>query len=209
MQLIGSARLLPVIVVDNGGPAKALGNALLDGGLAVAEVTFRTTGAANALEQMAGISGMCVGAGTVVHARQVDLAVDAGAQFVVSPGLSRAVVKRCQERGVPVFPGVATASDLIGSMDLDIDVVKLFPAAQLGGPGMVAALAAPFPTMRFIPTGGITAATATSYLEHKAVLAVGGSWMVPSDAIRGRDWDHISRLTRESVLMVDALEGDR
>lgn len=208
-QLIGSTRLLPVIVVHDASSGEALGNALLEGGLTVAEVTFRTAGAAAALERMAGVPGMCVGAGTVVDAKQVDLAVDAGAQFVVSPGLSTAVVRRCQQRDVPVFPGVATPSDLISAMELGIEVTKLFPAAQLGGPGMVAALSAPFPTMRFIPTGGITAATAASYLQHKAVLAIGGSWMVPKDLIEERAWDDVSRLTREAVLLVDGMENHR
>jgi 2-dehydro-3-deoxyphosphogluconate aldolase / (4S)-4-hydroxy-2-oxoglutarate aldolase len=200
---IGTSRLVPVVVVDDPPSARPLADALVDGGLPVAEVTFRTSGAAAALQQMAANPDVCVGAGTVLTAEQVDAAVDAGAQFVVSPGLSRQVVRRCTERGVPAIPGVATATEVTHALALGVGVAKLFPAAQLGGVSMVRALAGPFPQMRFIPTGGVSADSAADYLAQRSVLAVGGSWMVPADLLRRGDFDQVAALTRQAVAAVD------
>lgn len=200
---IGIHRLVPVVVVDNPDTAAPLAAALVDGGLPLAEVTFRTASAASALENMAAHPDLCVGAGTVLTADQVDAAVDAGAEFVVSPGLSEQVVRRCAQRDVPAIPGVATATDVTDALALGVGVAKLFPAAQLGGPGMVRALAGPFPQMRFIPTGGITADTAQQYLSHPAVLAVGGSWMVPADLLGRGDFTKVRELTRQAVTAVN------
>lgn len=199
LAVIEAARILPVLTVEDAGSAADLGRALLAGGLPVAEVTFRTPAAAAALREMAAVPGLCVGAGTVVREEQVDEAVAAGARFVVEPGLSPGVVHRARELGVPVIPGVATPTELISALDLGADVVKLFPAAQLGGPAAVAALAAPFPGVRFVPTGGVTREQAGDYLAHPSVVAVGGSWMVPKDLVREARWDEVTRLVRESV----------
>lgn len=203
LQSIGKYRLVPVVVVDDPASAAPLADALVDGGLPLAEVTFRTAAAASALETMAARSDLCVGAGTVLTSSQVDAAVEAGAEFLVSPGLSEAVVRRATERGVPVIPGVATATDVTAAIALGVGVAKLFPAAQLGGPDMVRTLAGPFPEMRFVPTGGITADTAPQYLAHRSVLAVGGSWMVPAGLVSQGDFAQVRELTRQSVAAVD------
>lgn len=199
---IARARVVPVVVVDDAAQGVLVASALRDGGLPVAEVTFRTAGARAAIEAIAReVPDVLVGAGTVVTAAQVDEAVDAGARFLVSPGLSAAVVRRAQELGVPVVPGVATPSDVIAALDLGLDVVKLFPANVVGGPAAVKALSAPFPGLRFVPTGGVGAANLLDYLALPAVLAAGGSWMVDAALVRAGDTAEITRRTREAVAL--------
>ncbi|BAL89872.1 putative KDPG and KHG aldolase [Actinoplanes missouriensis 431] len=182
MSFLDGHAVVPVVVLDDPGRAAALGEALVGGGLPIAEVTLRTPGALAGIAAMAENPDLLVGAGTVLTAAQADAAVEAGARFVVSPGLSRAVVERCRALRVPVLPGVATATEVLAAADLGLDAVKFFPAATSGGAPAVAALAAVFAGMRFVPTGGITAANAGEYLALPSVLAVGGSWMVPRDA---------------------------
>lgn len=199
---ISRARVVPVVVVDDAAQGVLVASALRDGGLPVAEVTFRTAGARAAVEAIAReVPDVLVGAGTVVTAAQVDEAVDAGARFLVSPGLSAAVVRRAQELGVPVVPGVATPSDVIAALDLGLDVVKLFPANVVGGPAAVKAFSAPFPGLRFVPTGGVGAANLLDYLALPAVLAAGGSWMVDAALVRAGDTAEITRRTREAVAL--------
>ncbi len=199
---IARARVVPVVVVDDAAQGVLVASALRDGGLPVAEVTFRTAGARAAIEVIAReVPDVLVGAGTVVTAAQVDEAVDAGARFLVSPGLSAAVVRRAQELGVPVVPGVATPSDVIAALDLGLDVVKLFPANVVGGPAAVKAFSAPFPGLRFVPTGGVSAANLLDYLALPAVLAAGGSWMVDAALVRAGDIVEITRRTREAVAL--------
>ncbi|MDO9456448.1 bifunctional 4-hydroxy-2-oxoglutarate aldolase/2-dehydro-3-deoxy-phosphogluconate aldolase [Nocardioides sp.] len=185
-------RVIPVVVLDDPGRADDLGAALVAGGLPVAEATFRSPEAVAVLRRLATNRDLLVGAGTVITAAQVDLAHDAGARFVVSPGLSAAVVRRCQELGLPVFPGVSSATEIITALDLGLDTVKFFPAEANGGLASVKALAAAFPQVRFIPTGGITADTAPTYLAHQAVAAVGGSWMVAPDLLASGQWDEVT-----------------
>lgn len=191
--------LLPVVVLDDPVSAAPLAAALVAGGLPLAEVTFRTPRALESLRIMAADTELCVGAGTVLTVDQVDAAVDAGAKFVVSPGLNENVVRRCAELDVLAIPGVATATEITDALHLGVRVAKLFPAAQLGGPQAVHALAGPFPQMRFVPTGGISAETAAGYLKHPAVLAVGGSWMVPADAVARGDFAQVAELTGQAV----------
>ncbi|MBE9940407.1 bifunctional 4-hydroxy-2-oxoglutarate aldolase/2-dehydro-3-deoxy-phosphogluconate aldolase [Cellulosimicrobium cellulans] len=199
---IARARVVPVVVVDDAAQGVLVASALRDGGLPVAEVTFRTAGARAAIEAIAReVPDVLVGAGTLVTAAQVDEAVDAGARFLVSPGLSAAVVRRAQELGVPVVPGVATPSDVIAALDLGLDVVKLFPANVVGGPAAVKAFSAPFPGLRFVPTGGVGAANLLDYLALPAVLAAGGSWMVDAALVRAGDTAEITRRTREAVAL--------
>ncbi|MDQ8040833.1 bifunctional 4-hydroxy-2-oxoglutarate aldolase/2-dehydro-3-deoxy-phosphogluconate aldolase [Cellulosimicrobium sp. XJ-DQ-B-000] len=199
---IARARVVPVVVVDDAAQGVLVASALRDGGLPVAEVTFRTAGARAAIEAIAReVPDVLVGAGTVVTAAQVDEAVDAGARFLVSPGLSAAVVRRAQELGVPVVPGVATPSDVIAALDLGLEVVKLFPANVVGGPAAVKAFSAPFPGLRFVPTGGVSAANLLDYLALPAVLAAGGSWMVDAALVRAGDTVEITRRTREAVAL--------
>jgi 2-dehydro-3-deoxyphosphogluconate aldolase/(4S)-4-hydroxy-2-oxoglutarate aldolase len=200
LEAIARARVVPVVVVDDAEQGVLVASALRDGGLPVAEVTFRTAGARAAIEAIAReVPDVLVGAGTVVTAAQVDEAVEAGARFLVSPGLSASVVRRAQELGVPVLPGVATPSDVIAALDLGLGAVKLFPANVVGGPAAVKAFSAPFPGLRFVPTGGVSAANLLDYLALPSVLAAGGSWMVDAALVRAGDTAEITRRTREAV----------
>lgn len=197
--------IVPVVVVDDPAISADLSDALVEGGLPVAEITFRTPGAAAALRQFAGRGDVVVGAGTVLTAKQVDIAADAGAQFIVSPGFSLEVVRRARELDLPVLPGVSSASDLHIAVAEDIDHVKLFPANHLGGPGLIASLAEPFTGMRFLPSGGVGPSNAAEYLDLECVFALGGSWMVRRDAIVAGDLELVSRLSAEAVDMVSRL----
>ncbi len=198
------ARLVPVVVIDDAKDAGPLSQALVDGGLAIAEVTFRTSAAPEAISQMAARGDMLVGAGTVLSPAQVDMAVDAGASYVVSPGLSRAVVERCRERGVVVLPGAVTATEVQAATELGLSAVKFFPAGTSGGAAAVKALSAPFAGVEFVPTGGIGIDNCLDYLALPCVLAVGGSWMVPRAAIVDANFDLIRTLTAEAVAKVVA-----
>jgi len=201
-QRLGDHALVPVVVLDDPAAALPLGQALIDGGLPVAEVTLRTPEALKGIQELAGHGGLLVGAGTVLTPGQVDLAVAAGARFVVSPGLSRAVVERCRAVGVPVLPGAVTATEVQAAIELGLEAVKFFPAGTSGGPAAVAALAAPFGGLRFVPTGGIDAGNAGDYLALPSVLAVGGSWMVPRAAIKAGDFARVRELTSAAVAAV-------
>ncbi len=169
--------IVPVIVLDDPDLARPLADALTEGGLPCAEVTFRTACAADALQQMAQDSRLVLGAGTVLTVEQVDTAVKAGATYIVTPGYSRAVVRACQERGIPVIPGVATPTEIQMALQDGLTLVKFFPAEAIGGTRALSAMAAPFPELRFIPTGGISPDNLEDYLALPSVLAVGGSWM--------------------------------
>jgi 2-dehydro-3-deoxyphosphogluconate aldolase/(4S)-4-hydroxy-2-oxoglutarate aldolase len=192
-------RLVPVVVLSDADRSEDLAEALVAGGLHIAEVTFRTSAAAESIRRMAKHPDLFVGAGTVLRAEQVDAAADAGARFVVSPGLSRTVVERARQRGLDVLPGVVTPSEVIAALDLGIDTVKFFPAAQYGGAGTLAALAAPFPDVRFVPTGGVSSANLATYLSLPTVAAVGGSWMVRPDLVDAGDYAAVTELTAQAV----------
>jgi 2-dehydro-3-deoxyphosphogluconate aldolase / (4S)-4-hydroxy-2-oxoglutarate aldolase len=179
--------VLPVVVADDRDCAVSLGHALVTGGLPLAEVTFRTPAAPDVIRALAQRGDILVGAGTVLTPAQVDTAVDAGAVFIVSPGLSRAVVDRCLEHGVLPLPGVATATEVQAALEVGLDTVKFFPAESAGGVTAISALAAPFAGVSFVPTGGISAANLGGYLALPSVVAVGGSWMVPRDHLRAHD----------------------
>lgn len=199
---LGDLGIVPVVVLEQAAQAEPLAMALVAGGLPVAEVTFRTEAAAEAIAVMSRQADMLVGAGTVLSVEQVDEAVSAGAAFIVSPGWSDAVVAYCQSRGIPVFPGVATASEVQRAWEAGLRTVKFFPAESSGGLAAVRSLAAPYRMMSFIPTGGITAELAVDYLAHPAVHAVGGSWMVPSALVRAGQFEQISTLAAEAVASV-------
>lgn len=199
-------RLVPVVVVDDAGTATGLAEALMAGGLPVAEVTFRTPAARDAIKAMAAHGGVLVGAGTVRTPAQVDQAVEAGAQYIVSPGLSVAVVRRCQELGVPVLPGAVTATEVQAASELGLDTVKFFPAETSGGVAAIKALAAPFGDVRFVPTGGVGPKNLADYLAVASVAAVGGSWMCPRDLLAAGDYAALEKLTREAVALVRSIE---
>ncbi len=208
LAVLGGHRVVPVVVLDDPATADARGAALVVGGLPVAAATFRTPEAAAVLRRLAERDDLVVGAGTVLTARQVDEALDAGARFVVSPGLSADVVRRCQEAGVPVIPGISTPSEIMQALDLGLDTVKFFPAEANGGLPTIKALAAAFPHVRFMPTGGITVESAPAYLAHPSVAAVGGSWMVAGDLLRDGRWDEVARRCASSTALYAAdLEG--
>jgi 2-dehydro-3-deoxyphosphogluconate aldolase/(4S)-4-hydroxy-2-oxoglutarate aldolase len=192
-------RIVPVVVLEAASDAAALGSALKAGGLPCAEVTFRTDAAEDALRTLCRDSELLVGAGTVLRPEQVDRALDAGARYIVTPGFSRSVVERCQARGVPVYPGVATPTEIQMALDAGLDVVKFFPAEASGGVAALKAIAAPYGMVRFIPTGGINAENLATYLSLNAVLAVGGSWMVSPALIASGNFAEITRLTRHAM----------
>jgi 2-dehydro-3-deoxyphosphogluconate aldolase/(4S)-4-hydroxy-2-oxoglutarate aldolase len=196
---IRSVGIVPVVVLDDAADAQPLAAALVAGGLPVAEVTFRTAAARDAIAAMAADPHMLVGAGTVLTADQVDAAVEAGARFVVSPGFSDTVVQHCLRRGVPVFPGVATASEMQRAFEAGLRTVKFFPAEASGGLAALRAIGAPYAMMRFIPTGGIRPDTAADYLRHPAVVAVGGSWMVARTLVADGRFEEITALAAAAV----------
>ena len=198
-------RLVPVIVVDRVDRALPLAEALSSAGLPSAEVTLRTPAAMAVISAMAAVPGFVVGAGTVVRPEQVEQALSAGARYLVSPGYSAAVDRECRQLDVLLVPGVATATELQTALDAGREVVKLFPAAAVGGAAMVAALSAPFPSARFVPTGGIRAADLGDYLRLPAVVAIGGTWLAPRDRVETGDFEAVTRETRAAVSLVEQL----
>lgn len=192
-------RVIPVVVLHNSADAVPLAEAMIAGNLPVAEVTFRTDAAEASIRAMAARGEVLVGAGTVITVEQVNRAVEAGAQFVVSPGTSLPVVRRCLELGVPVFPGAVTATEVMTLLDEGVDTVKFFPAGTSGGPRAIAALSAPFGGVSFIPTGGVGPGNLYDYLDLPSVVAAGGSWMVPLDRIAAGDYDAITRLCSDAA----------
>ena len=193
--------VLPVVTRIEPDRVRALVRALKDAELPLVELTLRTAPAASALRMLAADSDLLVGAGTVIRAEQVDLAAQAGARFVVTPGLSAAVMNRCREIGMPVIPGVSTATEVIAALDHGCEVVKFFPAEPSGGTAALRALEAPFPEVRFLPTGGVNAANAGNYLRLRSVAAVGGSWMVAPSLIDAGDFDAVTRLAAQAVAL--------
>jgi 2-dehydro-3-deoxyphosphogluconate aldolase/(4S)-4-hydroxy-2-oxoglutarate aldolase len=201
LRLLCAGGVVPVIVAEDVDHVRPLAAALKRGGLPVAEVTLRTDASIRALRALAADDDLLVGAGTVIRREQVDIARDAGARFVVSPGFSPPVVERCRELGVPVIPGVSTASEVIAALDHGCELLKFFPAEASGGATTIRALHGPFPHVRFIPTGGVSAANAPVYLRLPSVVAVGGSWMVAPALLREGDFASVSRLAAEAVLV--------
>lgn len=192
-------RLIPVVVIDDVSKAAALGQALKRGGLGGVEVTFRTRSAEEALRILAADGDMLVGAGTIVRTEQAEAALRAGARYIVTPGFSLAVVQYCQERGVPVFSGVMTPTEIQMALDAGLDTMKFFPAEIAGGTTALTALSQVYPSVRFIPTGGITPDNLARYLTLRSVLAVGGSWMATPDLIRSGSFAEIYHLAAAAV----------
>ena len=195
-------RLLCVAVIDQADDAVPLAEALLTGGLNYMEVTFRTAGAAEAIRRIRqGVPQIAIGAGTLLTADNVKQAVDAGAQFGVSPGLSRSVSEAAQENKLPLFPGVVTPTEIMRALELGWKHLKFFPAETFGGVNALKALIGPFghTGVKFIPTGGITAATLPNYLAVPQVAAIGGSWMAERKLVADKAWDKITALTAEAI----------
>ena len=190
--------IVPVIVLENVDNSENLAKALLDGGVNVAEVTFRAEGADKVISRMVkAYPDMLVGAGTVLTIEQLDRAKEAGAKFCVAPGLNPAIVKHAQEIGMPFIPGVATATEIEAALSLGITTVKFFPAEQAGGLSYIKAVSAPYPMMRFMPTGGINAENITNYLSFPKVIACGGSWIVAAKLLKEENWAEVTRLCLE------------
>ena len=194
--------IVPVVVIDDAGRAQDLVAALAAGGIHCAEITLRTPAGLAAIAAAAGVGGFRVGAGTVVSLDDLQRSVDAGAEFIVSPGFDDELVARAQELGVTVLPGTATATEVQRAAKAGLGNVKFFPADRLGGLATIAALSAPFPGMRFVPSGGVSAANAAEYLAHPAVAAVSGSWMAGRELIRAGDFAAIERISREAVAAI-------
>ncbi len=192
--------IVPVIKLDNVDDAEKLAKALRDGGINCAEVTFRANGADEVIRRMTkAYPDMLVGAGTVLTCGQVDAAIKAGAKFCVAPGLNPKVVKHCLEKGVPFAPGLSSASEIEQALELGLDFAKFFPAEQAGGLAYIKAVCGPYTTMRFMPTGGVTADNLNTYLAHKKIVCCGGSWIVPPALLAVGDWAGITKLCREAI----------
>ena len=200
--------LVPVVVLHDAKDAKPLAQALCQGGLPCAEVTFRTDAAEESIRQMSReFPDMLVGAGTVLTIDQVNRAVDAGAKFIVSPGFDPQIVDYCLNRQIPVFPGCVTPSEVAQAVKRGLRVVKFFPAKQYGGVSTIKALAAPYVGLRFMPTGGVSASNLREYLECSSIVACGGSWMVKGDLIQAGAFEEITRMTREAVDLAKEIRG--
>lgn len=200
--------LVPVVVLHDAKDAKPLAQALCQGGLPCAEVTFRTDAAEESIRQMSReFPNMLVGAGTVLTIDQVNRAVDAGAKFIVSPGFDPQIVDYCLNRQIPVFPGCVTPSEVAQAVKRGLRVVKFFPAKQYGGVSTIKALAAPYVGLRFMPTGGVSASNLREYLECSSIVACGGSWMVKGDLIQAGAFEEITRMTREAVDLAKEIRG--
>ncbi len=200
--------VVPVVVLDDAKDALPLADALLEGGLPLAEVTFRTDAAEESIRQMTKQHPeMLIGAGTVLSAEQANRAVSAGAKFIVSPGTNPEVVEFCLDNNIPVTPGVCTPSEVEAGLGFGLDVLKFFPAEQAGGVAFIKALSAPYRNVKFMPTGGISSSNLKDYLACPAVLACGGSWMVKGQLIKDGNFTEITRLCKEARSLVKEIRG--
>ena len=205
---IAELGVVPVVVLEDAENAEPLAKALCEGGLPCAEVTFRTAAAEESIRRMSeAYPEMLVGAGTVLTTEQVDRAAAAGAKFIVSPGFDPEIVDYCLEKQIPVFPGCVTPSEVAQAVKRGLKVVKFFPAAQFGGVSTIKALAAPYVGLKFMPTGGVSAANLKEFLECKSIVACGGSWMVKGDLVKAGEFDKIRELTSEAVTLAKSIRG--
>lgn len=208
LEKIREIGIVPVVALDDAKDALPLAEALQQGGLSCAEITFRTQAAEEAIRLISReCPEMLVGAGTVLTTEQADRAAAAGAEFLVSPGFNPRVVKHCVEKGILITPGCSTPSDIEQALENGLDVVKFFPAEPSGGLKMIQALAAPYGQVRFMPTGGIHPENAREYLRCSRVLACGGSWMVKSELIKTGAFDKIRQLSQEAAQIVKECRG--
>ena len=195
--------LVPVVKIERAEDAILLADALIRGGLPCAEITFRTPAAAEAIRRISKARpDLLVGAGTVLTCEQADTAMDAGAKFLVSPGLDAQVVRYCLEKGYPILPGTSCPTDVQAAIALGLDAVKFFPAEAAGGLSMIKAMSAPYGNLKFMPTGGISLENMESYLSFSKIIACGGSFMVTGDLIEKEDYGKITELSRAAVDIV-------
>lgn len=205
LETLGQHKLVPVVVLDSVDSAGPLGEALIGGGLPVAEVTFRTDAAEASIKVMSKQAGLLVGAGTVLTIEQAKRAIGAGAAFIVSPGTNPAVVEYCLKEGVPITPGIANPTDIELGMSLGLNVLKFFPAEAFGGVKTLKAMSAPYGGVKFIPTGGVSAKNLLDYLAVPSVLACGGSWMVDRKLVGAGEFEKVKKLVVEAVGLVREL----
>jgi 2-dehydro-3-deoxyphosphogluconate aldolase / (4S)-4-hydroxy-2-oxoglutarate aldolase len=194
--------VMPVVVLDEVEHAVPVARALVAGGLPAIELTLRTPVALDAIRAIAAeVPEILIGAGTITSPANAKEALDAGAQFLVSPGTTRQLLHAMQDTGLPFLPGTATVSEVLAALEAGVTEMKFFPAAASGGTAFLKAVGAPVPAARFCPTGGITLATAPSYLALDNVGCVGGSWITPADALAAGDWDRVTRLAAEAAAL--------
>jgi len=206
--MLEKVRVVPVVVIDDANKAVPLAKALVAGGLPIIEVTMRTAAAADAIAAIAAeVPEAHVGAGTVLSSEHAKTIVAAGAKFIVSPGLHADVVAAAKELSVPIIPGVATATEVQRAWNMGLRILKFFPAGQAGGPAMIKALASVFRDVVFMPTGGVSTANLRDYLQVPAVLACGGSWLTPAQAIADGNYDQIKSLASEALAIAKTVRG--
>ncbi len=205
---IASYGVVPVVVLNDTKDALPLAKALVEGGLAVAEVTFRTDAAEESIRIMTeAYPDMLVGAGTVLTVEQIERAVKAGAKFIVSPGFDPEIVDYCIEKGIPVYPGTVTPTEVAMAVKRDLKVCKFFPAAQFGGLDTIKALAAPYTMVKFMPTGGVSLKNLRDFLSCDKIAACGGTWMVKGNLIAEGRFDEIRQMTADAVAIVKEMRG--
>lgn len=198
-------KIVPVIKVNDAKNAYGLGKALMEGGLPVAEITFRSEAAADSIREMKKIEGLLVGAGTITSVEQAKVAMDAGAEFLVTAGFSKPVTEFAVENNIPIFPGICTPTEIMSILEYNLPVAKFFPAENYGGLKTIKALSGPFPKMLFMPTGGVNPSNVREYLSHPNIIACGGSWMVKEDLIDNQKFDEIRKLVADAVELVKDL----
>ncbi len=203
IELLGTNKIVPVVKIEDAVRAPDVGRALVAAGITVIEITFRTAAAAEAIKRCRDASGdLRVGAGTVRTVEQIDWAIDGGAEFLVAPGFDPDIVEHAAKRGIPHIPGTITPTEIERAVSYGLDVLKFFPAEHAGGAGFLKSVAAVFPEVSFVPTGGINAANLADYLALPSVAACGGSWMVRHDWIAEGDFARIESVSREAVALV-------
>lgn len=208
LEQFGKIGIIPVVVLNEAKDAAPLGKALMGGGLPCAEVTFRTDAAKDSIKTLVKeYPDMLVGAGTVLTIEQVDQAVNAGAKFIVSPGINEKVVEYCVKNNITITPGCANPTNVETALGFGLDVVKFFPAEQAGGLNYIKAIAAPYTQVKFMPTGGINAVNVKEYLKCDRIIACGGSWMVKGDLIKAGEFEKIKELTKEAAAIVKEIRG--
>ena len=203
LERIEELKIVPVVKLERTEDAVPLAKALIAGGIPAAEVTFRTACAAEVIKEMTtAFPDMLVGAGTVLNAKQVDEAIEAGAKFIVSPGFDPDMVRHCLDKGIPVLPGCVTAGEVQQAISMGLTLLKFFPAEQSGGLAAIKALSAPFGQIRWMPTGGISVKNIKSYLAFPKIIACGGSYMVADKEINAKDWDKITEICKDTIELI-------
>ena len=209
IEKISAMGVIPVVAIENASDADGLGDALIEGGLPCAEITFRTAAAASAIRTLCNSHPeILVGAGTVLTKSDAETAVDAGASFVVTPGFDGDLVDWCLDQSIPVIPGVMTPTDINAAINRKLNILKFFPAEAAGGVKTLKAISGPYGSIKFVPTGGITLGNLEAYLSLPNVVACGGSWLVQKDQISSGEFDTIESLVREAVQLVERIRGN-